>query len=145
MRRKQRDSSLIHRTTTQVRFSEVDMMGIAWHGNYVKYLEDGREDFGRHFGGIGYMDIYRSGFKAPIVELYIDYKIAVTVGECITVETRYINCEAAKIMFDYTLYNEAGDTVLTASTTQVFLDENNCLSLVNPPFYLDWKARWNVN
>ncbi|MDR2622201.1 MAG: acyl-CoA thioesterase, partial [Dysgonamonadaceae bacterium] len=62
MKRKTKTPSLIHQTTCKVRFSEVDMMNIAWHGSYVKYLEDGREDFGNQFG-IGYMDIYRAGYK----------------------------------------------------------------------------------
>ena len=26
-----------------IRFSEVDSMGVVWHGSFVKYLEDGRE------------------------------------------------------------------------------------------------------
>ena len=30
-----------------VRFSETDPLGIVWHGNYIKYFEDGREAFGR--------------------------------------------------------------------------------------------------
>ena len=30
----------------EIRFSEVDMMGVVWHGAYAKYLEDAREAFG---------------------------------------------------------------------------------------------------
>ena len=30
----------------RVRFSEVDAMGVVWHGNYLKYFEDGREKLG---------------------------------------------------------------------------------------------------
>ena len=30
-----------------IRFSEVDSMGVVWHGNYAKYFEDAREEFGR--------------------------------------------------------------------------------------------------
>ena len=26
----------------EIRFSEVDMMGVVWHGNYPLYLEDAR-------------------------------------------------------------------------------------------------------
>jgi acyl-CoA thioester hydrolase len=118
-------------------------MHIAWHGSYVKYLEDGREDFGTHYG-IGYMDIYRAGYKAPIVSLHIDYKNPVAIGDTITVETRYIHCEAAKIQFDYVVYNQRGETIIEASTTQVFLDENNNLVLVNPAFYNQWKEKWNI-
>ena len=28
-----------------IRFSEVDSMGIVWHGSYALYLEDAREQF----------------------------------------------------------------------------------------------------
>ena len=41
---------LINRSKIEVRFSEVDSMSVVWHGNYVKYLEDGREAFGKEFG-----------------------------------------------------------------------------------------------
>ena len=32
-----------------IRFSEVDSMGVVWHGNYAKYFEDAREEFGRKY------------------------------------------------------------------------------------------------
>ena len=40
---------LVNKIRTKVRFSEVDSMHIVWHGNYIKYLEDGREGFGNAF------------------------------------------------------------------------------------------------
>ena len=39
-----------------VRFSETDPLGIVWHGNYIKYFEDGREAFGRKYR-ISYLDV----------------------------------------------------------------------------------------
>lgn len=41
--------ALIDRTTIKVRFSEIDSMQIVWHGEYVRYFEDGRESFGKHY------------------------------------------------------------------------------------------------
>jgi len=120
------------------------MMGIVWHGSYVKYLEDGREDFGNHYSGIGYMDIYRSGFKAPIVDLKIEYKKTLTAGEEITVETRYIPTEAAKIHFDYIVRNNRDEIIVTAYSIQVFLDKNDLLVLQTPEFYKDWKKKWKA-
>ena len=57
----------------QIRFNEVDSLSIVWHGNYVKYLEDGREDFGNKFG-IGYLHVKKAGYIIPIVDLKIQYK-----------------------------------------------------------------------
>ena len=33
--------------TFEVRFSEVDSMGVVWLGHYATYFEDAREEFGR--------------------------------------------------------------------------------------------------
>ena len=33
---------LVTTTQTKIRFSEIDPLGIVWHGHYVKYMEDGR-------------------------------------------------------------------------------------------------------
>ena len=33
----------------EVRFSEVDMMKVVWHGAYPLYLEDAREAFGEKY------------------------------------------------------------------------------------------------
>jgi len=56
-------------THGRVRFSEIDSMRRVWHGGYVTYFEDGREAFGRHFGGIGYADMQHEGIYAPIYDL----------------------------------------------------------------------------
>ena len=49
MKRKtnQQIAALTNRTTFRVRFSEIDSMQIVWHGEYVRYFEDGREAFGQ--------------------------------------------------------------------------------------------------
>ena len=39
----------------EVRFSEVDSMGIVWHGSYAKYFEDAREEFGKKYNLTWYM------------------------------------------------------------------------------------------
>jgi acyl-CoA thioester hydrolase len=56
------------KTETIIRFSEVDSMGVVWHGNYVKYFEDGREAFGNKYG-LNYLDFHKNGILTPIVKL----------------------------------------------------------------------------
>ena len=132
---------LRNRSSIQIRFSEVDSLGIVWHGNYVSYLEDGREAFGREFG-LGYYDVSEQGFLIPIVKLDMDFKLQVKYGEEIIVETTFVNNEAAKIMFAYTIYRSSDDAVvLTANSTQVFINEKGMLELINPDFFLNWKKR----
>ena len=144
-RRKEHPGALTNKTSIRVRFSEVDAMQVVWHGEYVRYFEDGREAFGRHYG-IGYTNIVDEGYLVPIVELNVYFKQSLKFGETATVETRYIPCEAAKILFEYTIYRDYDQAVMaTGSSVQVFLDkQTQQLELNNPEFYTLWKKRWNI-
>lgn len=136
---------LIHRTPIRVRFSEVDSMHVVWHGEYVRYFEDGREAFGERFAGLAYPDIARCGYTLPVVALHVDYKLPLRMAERAVVETRYIPTEAAKICFEYTVRRAADDVVVaTGSTTQVFVNEAGELELATPEFFREWQRQWNV-
>lgn len=137
-------AALIDRTSLRVRFSEIDSMQIVWHGEYVRYFEDGRESFGKYYN-LGYMDIYSQGYMVPIVDLTCQFKQSLSFGEEAIIETRYINCDAAKILFEYTIYRATDQTVVaTGSSTQVFLNLNKELELLNPEFYIEWKKKWRI-
>ena len=124
-----------------VRFSEVDSLGIVWHGHYLRYFEDGREAFGKRYG-LSYLDYYAEGYLVPIVSVQCDYKQVVRYGDRIIVETTYTPCEPAKINFTYRIENaETRELVVTGSTTQVFLSKDKfTLQLTNPDFFTNWKA-----
>ena len=144
-RRKLQEAALTNRTTLRVRFSEVDSMAVVWHGEYVRYMEDGREAFGRQYG-IGYTDIRDAGYVVPIVELDVQYKQFLKYGESAIVETRYIRTDAAKILFEYIIFRESDETVVaTGSSVQVFVNKaTGLLELNNPDFYKMWKEKWEI-
>lgn len=144
-RMKVQEAALTSRTTLRVRFSEVDSMEVVWHGEYVRYMEDGREAFGRQYG-IGYTEIRDAGYVVPMVDLNIRYKQSLKYGESAIVETRYIRTDAAKILFEYTIFRESdGAIVATGSSTQVFVNiRTEMLELNNPDFYIAWKEKWNI-
>jgi acyl-CoA thioester hydrolase len=127
-----------------VRFSEVDSMRIVWHGNYLKYFEDGRESFGLKYN-LGYLDVYRHNVMIPLVKIACDYKRPLEYGDTAVIETRYIPTEAAKIVFEYTIYRKHNmEIAVTGSSTQVFLTPGGELLLTNPEFYTGWKKKWGV-
>ena len=135
---------LIDRKEITIRFSEVDSMAIVWHGNYVKYLEEGRESFGNKYG-ISYLDIYANKVMAPVVNMDISFKRQVKYGETIIVETEYIDQKAAKLVFNYRIYREENnELVATATTTQVFVDLAYEMLLYPPEFALEWKRKMGL-
>ena len=109
-----------------IRFSEVDSMGVVWHGHYAIYFEDAREAFGAKYG-LEYLMMYGKGMKP---EITITYR----------------PCEAAKIIFDYEIRDtETGEVVVTGHSVQVFMDkDSHQLVLTSPDFYEEWKRKWEV-
>lgn len=128
-----------------VRFSEIDCMCRAWHGSYVKYLEDGRESFGRHFPGIGYADIAAARKFAPIVDLHIKYYGPLSINDVAVIRTRYVHKLGARLDYSYEIRRESDNALcVKATTTQLFIDENEQLMLEEPEYYLNWKKKYNL-
>jgi len=137
-------TNLVNRVSIRVRFSEVDSMKVVWHGEYIRYFEDGREAFGRQYG-LEYMDIYAMGFTIPLVCIKCEFKYPLRVGDTAIVETRYLDCEAAKIKFEYSIYRESDMVpVAEGESVQVFLNKESELELTMPKFYIDWKKKWEL-
>lgn len=128
----------------EVRFSEVDSMGIVWHGTYAKYFEDAREEFGKKYD-LGYLKIFGEGFYAPLVELDFKYKQPLIYGDFAIVEAIYKPVSAAKICFNYNIYSLKDNSIIAKGTSvQVFLDKEYKLIWNNPKFYNDWKQKNNI-
>jgi acyl-CoA thioester hydrolase len=131
-----------------IRFSETDAMGVVWHGNYLKYFEDGREKFGLDYA-MEYLDIYNQGYFTPIVNSNIDHKAPLFYGQKIRVKVILEFKQASKIMFKYEIVNlDTNELSAVGSTTQVFLNvESRKLELNKPEFYGNWESqqKWKVN
>jgi acyl-CoA thioester hydrolase len=123
-----------------VRFSEVDSMNIVWHGSYALYFEDAREAFGAKYG-LSYLDIAGNGYYAPLVDLRFEYKKPLIYGHKARIEITYRNTQAAKIIFDYEIFDTDDNSLIaTGYSIQVFLDKQYRLLWTNPPFYEKWKT-----
>lgn len=137
------EAALTITTETTVRFSEVDSMQVVWHGEYVRYFEDGREAFGRQYPGLGYLDFYANGYTAPIVDMQLQYISPLTVDDVAVIETRFIDTIASKLCFEYVIHRKCdGALVARGSSVQVFVDSDGNMVLNTPPFFEEWKKKW---
>ena len=117
-------------------------MNIVWHGSYPLYFEDAREAFGLKYG-IDYLTIFGNGYYAPLVDIEFHYKRPIVYGMTVRVNIKYRPTDAAKIVFDYEIYNTAdGELMATGSSVQVFLDKEYHLVWINPDFYENWKKQY---
>lgn len=134
--------SLSSEVIVNIRFSDTDAMGVVWHGNYLRFLEDAREAFGFKYG-LTYLDMYHNGYFTPIVKVDIDYKSSLNYGEKAKVVATLKQSAAAKIVFEYKIMNlTTGVVCAVGKTIQVFLNvkERN-LELNKPAFYAEWEKK----
>ena len=125
----------------EIRFSEIDLMKVVWHGSYPLYFEDAREEFGREWG-LSYQQYMDLQIFAPIVELDIKYKRPLIYGAKPTVRITYVPTDSAKIIFNYEIFDKKdGTTFATARSTQVFMTPDGQLLWFSPDFYEDWKKK----
>jgi acyl-CoA thioester hydrolase len=132
-------------TELTVRFNEADPLGIVWHGHYVRYFEDGREAFGKRYG-VSYLDFHRQGLAVPVVSVQCDYKKPLRYGDTVSIETTYINSNAAKLKFEYKILEiKSRMLIAKGSTMQVFVDAATFeLHLTVPSFFEEWKKKWSL-
>lgn len=138
------DKILIASKEFTPRFSEVDSMNIVWHGSYPLYFEDAREAFGEKFG-LGYLFIFDNGYYAPLVDLAFHYKKPIIYGMRCRIDVYYRPTPAAKIIFDYEIYDLNDNSLCTTGRSiQVFMDQNYQLVWTNPEFYEYWKNKMGI-
>ena len=127
-----------------IRFSEVDAMNVVWHGSYPLYFEDARELFGSQYG-LEYMSFLDHGYFAPLVELTFHYKKPIRYGMHPRIDIIYRPTEAAKIVFDYEIYDPSDESLLaTGHSVQVFMDRDYQLLWDAPAFFLEWKKEMGL-
>ena len=134
--------SLTHKTEMHVRFHEADPLGIVWHGHYLRYFEDGREDFGKTYG-LSYLDFYQQGIAVPVVSVDCQYKKPLRYGDYMIIETTCVHVTSAKLRFEYKIFDAATRSLAASGvTTQVFVDAKTFeLQLTTPDFFEAWKNK----
>ncbi|MCA8916447.1 MAG: acyl-CoA thioesterase [Planctomycetes bacterium] len=133
---------LSHSIIVTVRFGHSDLLQIAWHGHYVQWLEDARQSLGTAIG-LGYEDLIRERFAAPIVDMSLKYKRPAKYGDKLLVTASMIWQQVPKLVHRYEV-RRVGDNELltTAETTQVLLHPDGNLALNFPPFLEELRKRW---
>ncbi len=127
-----------------IRFSEVDSMNVVWHGSYPLYFEDAREEFGRKYK-LEYLRIAEFGYYAPLVDLEFHYRKPLLYQMKPRIDIIYHPTEAAKIIFDYEIYDTATEELMAhGRSVQVFMDKDYRLVWTNPDFYQEWKRMWDI-
>jgi len=102
----------------EVPFHDIDIMHIAWHGHYVKYLEIARTAL---LESIDYdiAQMRASGYAWPVIELKIRYAQPLTYRQHIVVEASIVEFEN-RLKVNYRIFDkDSGNRLTKAHTVQV--------------------------
>jgi acyl-CoA thioester hydrolase len=106
----------------RVRYAETDQMGYVYYGNYAAYFEVARTEAFRQLG-IHYKEMEADGVMMPVLELKCKYLRPAKYDDLLTIKLFLKhNPTAARILFEYEVYNEAQELLTIGETTMVFVD-----------------------
>jgi len=135
---------LIARTKRRVSFSEVDAMGIVWHGRYPLYFESGWTVLGRRYG-LSYGEFFEARLRAPIVQIHVDYFQPLFLDEEFHIEAALFWDDGARLNMQYTLIKKEDVLAASGYTVQMFVDAVTGETILTPPPLLEqcrqkWKS-----
>lgn len=130
------------RTRRRVAFSEVDPMGIVWHGRYPAYFEAAWSELGRAYG-LSYADFFQAKLRAPIVQFHVDYFRPLVLDEEFDVKAALIWDEGARLNTEYALIKRGDVLAASGYTVQMFVDaETGETQLTPPPLLERCRRKW---
>lgn len=124
-------------TIIKIPFYDMDSMGVAWHGNYAKYLEVARCELMDKIG-YNYLQMQESGYAWPVVSLNVKYIRPFVFQQEIKILstlTEYENCIKIKYLITDL---KSGEKLTKADTTQIAINiktKETCF--VSPDVFLE--------
>lgn len=108
----------------EIPFHDVDMMQVAWHGHYAKYLEIARCALLDRID-YDYPQMEASGYAWPVIDMRIRYAQPLRFKQTIRVCAKLVEWEN-RLKIDYLIKDDAtGQRLTKAWTVQVAVDMSN--------------------
>jgi len=131
---------LVHETKIRVWYKHTDQMGFVHHSNYICYYEEARSDFMRALG-LSYAEMERRGIIMPILEVASKYRKPAFFDDELTVRILLREPPAARIRFEYEVYNSQGELLNTGMTALGFLHADTRRPTRAPRWFVDLLSR----
>lgn len=106
-----------------VYYGDTDAYGVAWHGSYLRWMEQARVEFCRAIG-IDLVELKRKDVAIPVTNLNIRYKASALLDERIVVETEITEMTPLVVKFLQNIKNKETGKVYTIGTIEVVAVNN---------------------
>lgn len=128
--------------TRTLRFSEVDALAIAWHGNYLRFFEDAHTELMRRVG-LSYERYFGAQLGAPVAQAHVDYHAPLQLDQEFSITARLCWNDGARLDVEYEIRRADGLLAATGYTVQMFVElatRQPCLA--PPPLLAECQERW---
>ena len=123
-----------------VAFHDIDIIGVMWHGHYLKYLENARWALMNQIG-FGFEAMSASGFSWPIVEMHVKYVHAAKLGDQLRVRASLVEWEN-RVAVNYLVLRADDERLARARSVQVAVAAHSgALQFTTPQPLLDCVQR----
>ena len=107
-----------------VYYGDTDAYGVAWHGSYLRWMEQARVEFCRDIG-IDLVELRKNDVAIPVTNLNIRYKASALLDERIVVETEITNISPIVVQFTQNIKNKETGKIYTLGTVEVVAVNNS--------------------
>jgi len=104
--------------TYRICYEDTDAGGIVYYGNYLRYLERGRNEFLRE-RGMTVRSFQEEGILFPVVEVNLRYRAPALYDDLLEIETCILSAGKASITFDHKIRRHGEAQILVEGTVQV--------------------------
>ena len=131
-------------TKVRVLFADTDAMGVVYHTNYIKWFEQGRNEFMRQIG-IPYTELGKLGLNLPLIKLNCEYLKFATYDQLLTIETKFDYIKKATIRFNSKIWDENKENLLVEGYTIHVCTNNEGKIRRIPKLLLELIDKYNIS
>jgi len=117
------DSEGWHETRIRVRYKDTDRLGVVYYGNYLTFFEVGRAELMRSLG-MPYSKLETEGLSLVVTEAAAKYHGNVGYDALVTVKTALSEARGARVRFEYRVWSEEGNLLVTGYTVHACINSN---------------------
>lgn len=119
-----------HCSQLRIKYSDVDRMGIVWHGRYLEYFEYGRTEWLRALG-MPYAGFEERGLLILVLQASLTCIAPARYDQVVDIDAGIAEMPGARMRIDYEIRHDS-ELLVTGFTLHAFADRTS-MRPVRPP------------
>ena len=131
-------------TKVRVLFADTDAMGVVYHTNYIKWFEQGRNEFMRQLG-VPYTELGKLCLNLPLINVSCEYLKFAVYDQLLTIETEFAYISKATVRFNSKIWDENRENLLVEGyTIHACINNEGKLRRI-PKLLLELTNKYNIS